>query len=392
MIQCATLTLILGLLAVSAPLYAVPSTPPETPAAAGSYRLRSEDVIEITVLGLSQLDKTLTILPDGTISYPRLGTIKAAGMTPQSLKEYLVRELDRFYNITDLTVTVRQLRTDRVTVRGAVRTPGIYDVRSGWTLRELLAAAGDLATPNGPPAPAQMRATLIRRNGERIPLQLAQLMSQAGAPDLPALEPDDVLLVEDLTIQVWVEGEVNSPGLITLPPGTSPADALQQAKGPTEKAALTQAYIRRGAQIIRINLRPIMSGKVGTQPLPPLQRYDTISIPENKNQFLVAGGVQRPGPYLLPEDEPVPLTKALGLAGGTVPRAGLKQVSLVQKVGDKFERTIVNVEEMFKKGELSRNVLIQPGDMIYVPDPKQPRGFNPLLMLQSAAVLFGFAF
>jgi polysaccharide export outer membrane protein len=372
----------LGLAALAAPLANAAPAGPAATAPRSGYQLHPEDVVEITVLGLPQLDKTATILPDGTITYPRLDTIRAAGMTLQELKEYLYKGLDRFYNNLDITVTVKSLHTDRVTVRGAVRSPGGYDMRPGWTVRELLAAAGDLATTNGPPMPDQMRATLIRRNGERIVLNMAQLLAQEGAAGLPVLEPDDMLIVEDLTIQVNVDGQVVNPAPVSLPPGSTVLDALRAAKGPTDKAALSRAYIRRGAQTIPVNLLPFRSGNVQNASLPVLQRLDTLYIPENKQKVIVWGGVQRPGPYLIPEDEPLTIMNAIGLAGGTLPRAGLKKVSLLRKVDTQYKETVINLAQMISHGgDLSGNQLLQPGDIVFVPDPKQTNGFSVFSLL-----------
>ena len=392
MTRLSWLTLTLALAALAAPMViAAPQTVPAATAPATSYRLRPEDVIDITVLGLPQLDKTVTILPDGTITYPRLGTIPAAGMTPQELKDHLYKGLDRFYNNLDITVTVKALRTDHVTVRGAVKNPASYEMHRGWTVRELLAAAGDLATTNGPPAPDQMRATLIRKSGERIAINMAQLLSQEGAADLPALEPDDVLIVEDLTIQVNVDGQVVSPGSWPLPPGATVLDALRAAKGPTDKAALTRAYIRRGAQMIPVNLLPFRTGNVQNANVPVLQRGDNLYIPENKEKVIVWGGVQRPAAYLIPEDEPLTLTSAISLAGGTLPHAKLKQVTLLRKTGSSYEPTAINLEQVLTKpGDVSRDRTLQPGDIVYVPDPKQPgTGISGLGILQTLPLLFG---
>src|ERR1051326_882674 len=87
----------LASLALAGSLSAAPATAP----AESSYRLRPEDVIEITVMGLPQLDRTGTILPDSTITYPRLGTIHAAGKTLDELKAELYRGLDQHYNNLD---------------------------------------------------------------------------------------------------------------------------------------------------------------------------------------------------------------------------------------------------------------------------------------------------
>src|SRR5207247_2454983 len=157
----------------------------------------------------------------------------------------------------------------------------------------------------------------------------------------------------------------------------------------TEKAALTRAQIRRGSQLIPVNLRPFASGKSGSGTPPAVQRFDTLFIPENKDRFLVLGGVQRPGPQLIPEDETLYLTAALSLAGGTVQHAKLKEVSLIQKLDGKTVQTTVNMEKIVRNGDLKGNMAIHPGDMIYVPDPKQPSNFNPFSILQGAAILFG---
>jgi len=369
---------------------AFPQTSKEASAPASSYRLRPEDVIDVTVLGLQQLDKTVTILPDGTITYPRLGTIKAAGMTPQELQDYLYKGLDRFYNNLDITVTVKSIRSDRVTVRGAVKTPGGYDMRPGWTVRELLAAAGDLLTPSGPPAPDQMRATLIRKSGERIVLNMAQLLSQEGAASLPALEPDDVLIVEDLSIQVNVDGQVVNPGSFSLPPGATALDALRAAKGPTDKASLTHATIRRGGQIIPVNLLPFRSGNVQNANLQVLQRSDILLIPENKDRVFICGGVQRPSIYAIPEDEPLTLMDAIALAGGPVAHAKIKEVHLLRKTGATWAPNTIDVEKLLKAGG-NLNLALQSGDVIYVPDPRQPGTghVNPLGILQTLPMLFG---
>jgi protein involved in polysaccharide export with SLBB domain len=375
----------LASLALAGSLSAAPTSAP----ADSSYRLRTEDVIEITVMGLPQLGRTVTILPDSTISFPRLGTIHAAGKTLDELKTELYRGLDRFYNNLDITVSVKSLRIDRASVTGAVRNNGSFDLRPGWTVRELLAAGGGLSIANGQPAPEQIRATLVRRNGQRIPLTLAQLLSQPGAPDVPTLEPDDQLVVEDLTIQVSVDGEVNRPANgISLLPGATVVDALRAVGGFTSKAALTRAQILRGAQTIAVNLRPYVNGTATSEAPPVLQRGDILFIPENKNHVVVLGGVQKPGPVLVPEDEALLLTEAIAQAGGLVERSRIDQVHLVRQVEGQPTDTVINVRDILTKGKLDRNLNLRPGDMVYVPSPKLGSGFNPMSLVGLLPFLF----
>jgi len=85
--------------------------------------------------------------------------------------------------------------------------------------------------------------------------------------------------------------------------------------------------------------------------------------------------------------DPLPLTDALGLVGGTVPNARLNEVSLLTKVDGKYQPTKVNLAEWLKNGTVRDDPVVRAGDIIYVPDPKQPRSFNPLSLLQYAVLL-----
>src|SRR5207248_9031972 len=149
--------------------------------------------------------------------------------------------------------------------------------------------------------------------------------------------------------------------------------------------------IRRGAQMIPVNLLPFRTGNIQNANLPVLQRGDNLYVPENKEKVIVWGGVQHPGPLLIPEDEPLTLTSAISLAGGTLPHTKLKQVILLRKTGSSYEPTTINLEQVLTKpGDVSRDRILQPGDVVCVPDPKQPgTGFNPLGILQTIPLLFG---
>jgi protein involved in polysaccharide export with SLBB domain len=388
MIRITWLALALSLAAMAAPARAAERPAPATAGEVSVYRLRPDDVIDVTVLGLPDWNKTLTILPDGIVHYPRLGAIRAEGKTAEELRRFLFDRLNRFYNDPDVTVTIRSLRTDRATVTGAVKAEGIYEIRRGWTVRELLAAAGGLAATNGPLAPDQMRATLIRKNGQRIALNLAQLLAESGSADVPRLQPDDVLSVEDLSVPVWVEGQVAAPGkLVTLMPGGTVMDALLMAGGATREAALTKAYVRRGDQKIAVNLRQLMhAGSESALPL-RLLRYDTLVVPENREKIVVWGGVKNPGPFPLPEDEKLDIPAAISLAGGPVPRARLDKVTFFRKVDGKYTPITVNVNQLLRKHGPGSDLVLQHGDMLVVPDPKQP--FSPLTILPYVPLLFG---
>jgi len=85
-----------------------------------------------------------TIRPDGTITMPLIGDLKAAGETPSSLKEMVKTRLADFVKVerTEITVAVRAANSYRFTVSGEVIRPGVYQQTYYVTVAEALAVAG----------------------------------------------------------------------------------------------------------------------------------------------------------------------------------------------------------------------------------------------------------
>ena len=82
----------------------------------------------------------------GDISLPLLGSVRAAGLTPVGLESHLQDLLRRSYmNDPHVSVFVRDLQSHPVSVMGAVKTPGVFQVRGPKTLLEVLSLAGGSA-------------------------------------------------------------------------------------------------------------------------------------------------------------------------------------------------------------------------------------------------------
>jgi polysaccharide export outer membrane protein len=81
----------------------------------------------------------------------------------------------------------------------------------------------------------------------------------------------------------------------------------------------------------------------------------------NSRQVSVLGAVNKPGRYPL-DSQNVRLSDLLATAGGVAP-VGSDLVTIVSASGTKSD---VDLESMFRNGDLSRNVELSPGDTIYV--------------------------
>ncbi len=91
-----------------------------------------------------------------------------------------------------------------------------------------------------------------------------------------------------------------------------------------------------------------------------------------KPYFIAAGQLGRPGKYDLRSD--ITVTEAVAIAGGFNDKAKHSQVVLFRPAAnDMFEARIVNVKKLMASRELSEDIHLQPGDMLYVPQNKISR-------------------
>lgn len=104
------------------------------------------DLLAINVWGEgnAQLNTEATIRPDGTITMPLVGDMKAAGETPTALKAVIKTKLAEFVKLqgTEITVAVKEWRSYRFTVQGEVAKTGMYTSEEYVTVADALALAG----------------------------------------------------------------------------------------------------------------------------------------------------------------------------------------------------------------------------------------------------------
>lgn len=364
------LLLCLALLSLLAPTARAGDTPPSgTPP---GYRIGAGDVLEITVLDNDDLSRTVTVLPDGRITYPYVGEFVAAGLTISEITRRFVAGLGAQLRRPQITVTVRERQARQVSILGAVKTPGKRSIQEGWRVLDLLADVGGLSVER----PEWTTATLIRGGTRTLPLDMVRLMTGVDPEQNLPLEAGDVLLVQELDpsrTQVQVLGEVAKPGPVPVPKDGSVVAVLTSVGGPTPRAALSRAALLRGGRSLPLDLRGLLTdGRI--DPAVTLQPGDTLVIPANKLWYAVFGAAQKPGYQDYPDTEKLTILSALSLSGGQTPDADLKNASLVRSAKDgKPTLVAVNLEDMLKKGDLSKDLPLHPGDILYLPT-KRPGG------------------
>jgi len=113
-------------------------------AAADSYKLNPGDEIEISVWNEENLQKTISVLPDGMISFPLVGHLQAAGKTASEIEATIAAKLDAYIADPEVNVTVTSTRGNVVFVVGKVLKPGPIVMIQSTTVMQALAMAGGL--------------------------------------------------------------------------------------------------------------------------------------------------------------------------------------------------------------------------------------------------------
>jgi polysaccharide export outer membrane protein len=112
------------------------------------YALQPGDKISVSVYQDPSLNRDLVVAPDGTISFPLAGHIRAAGLTLPALEKELAKRLRKNYQTTpQVTVSLSEVGTStgsQVFITGEVNRPGPYSIQPGTSVMQAIVLAGGL--------------------------------------------------------------------------------------------------------------------------------------------------------------------------------------------------------------------------------------------------------
>jgi polysaccharide export outer membrane protein len=160
--------------------------------AAAGFRIGAEDILDIQVWkNCTELCRTVPVRPDGMVSFPLVHDIQAAGLTASELREQLTQRLAEFIPSPEVSVIVREVHSVKVSVVGAVRMPGHYEVNSAATVLDLIARAQGLTEFAN-----RDRIVVHRQNGAaatRLPFNYSRVAD--GKDENFFVQPGDIIVV-----------------------------------------------------------------------------------------------------------------------------------------------------------------------------------------------------
>lgn len=279
------------------------------------YRIGFDDVLDVSVFEAQELNREVRVSSAGEISIPLLDSVHVAGLTPREV-ELVLQELLRRKYMKDphVSVFVREMQSHPVSVLGAVRKPGVFQVRGSKTLLEILSLAEGLADDAGEtviimrgagvqnPSGSGPEDTTPAENASEsqasniVQVNLKNLLDSSDVHQNPMVNPGDIVKVLRAGI-VYVVGEVTRPGGFTMK-SNEKMSVLQVI---ALSGGLTRTAAKSGARIIRtdeqsgereqtpINLSKILAGKA---PDPMLEPKDIVFVPNSASKTTFSKGIE----------------------------------------------------------------------------------------------------
>jgi polysaccharide export outer membrane protein len=268
------------------------------PTSSADYRLGPEDLIEITLYsvveetGVTPRKTETRVSQQGVITLPLLGDITAAGLTTTALEQMLQKRYKKYLRNPKVGVFVKEYNSQRISVIGEVRQPGVFKISGPKTLIDLLAMAGGITEKAG-------RQVHLYRQGpekrESYVVDLYALAESAGASMVVEanllVQGGDVINIPEAGM-FFVDGAVKRAGSFPLNRPYTLSQAISTAGGADIEIAKTSDVIiirKRGSigaesETIPVNLDMIQTGKT---PDPQIEAGDVVFVSLSVPKYLV---------------------------------------------------------------------------------------------------------
>lgn len=259
------------------------------------YEIGEGDQLSISVWRHPELEREVFVGSNGLVTFPPIGEVTAAGLTPSELSREIMQRLRDFTReTTQVTVTVTQFNSRAVFITGQVVAPGRYSFDEIPGVLELLSQAG------GPAPTADLSQVSVIRTDARGPqvvrVDLGAYMRGTSTAPLPELRPGDMVEVPSVSGAggavvgqelIYIFGEVRMPGAYPAPQGTDLLQLIAVAGGSTPDAQLDRVAVIMdggdGQVVAKIDLERII--EQGTPAPFHLAAGDRVFIPGSQGEL-----------------------------------------------------------------------------------------------------------
>jgi protein involved in polysaccharide export with SLBB domain len=216
-----------------------------------------------------QARENVLIGPDGRVSYLQAQDVMAAGLTIEELRAKMDAELAKYYRSPRTIVTPATIKSKKYFVLGSVARRGAYPFDRPMTVIEAIAQAGGLETgvfELKTVELADLSRSFMVRQGQKVPVDFEKLFQQGDLSQNIPLEPNDYLYFASASAnEIYILGQVLTPGLIPYTPNASAIGAISARGGFAPKAWKSKVLVIRGSlthpETFVVNTSEVLDGK-----------------------------------------------------------------------------------------------------------------------------------
>ena len=195
------------------------------------YKISLNDQLKVILSGSRDEIFNLKVNLDGAILFPELGKVFVAGLTFEEVKDKLTNMISQSYIGVSIDISLQNLSAKKVTIVGAVNTPGTYLINPFSTITGALAYSGGISEIG-----SLRDIKLIRNDGAIFSFDLYDLLIKGNRANDLTIQAGDTILINAASQFVEIKGEVNRPLIYEILEGEEISDIVDYALGFTQTA------------------------------------------------------------------------------------------------------------------------------------------------------------
>lgn len=165
-----------------------------TPAWA-EYRIGVNDILEVSVLQPDAITRVVNVAPDGTITFPYIGSVEVKGFSIDQVKEMIHARLSNGYMRHPVVlVSLQESRSKKYFVYGEVVNPGSFPMSEDTTVLTAISISGGFTKFGSSSKVKLLRSRKNAKGYETIPVDIKAVMSGNANEDI-LLQSGDILVV-----------------------------------------------------------------------------------------------------------------------------------------------------------------------------------------------------
>ena len=255
------------------------------------YKISLRDQFTVILSGSKDAIFNLNVKLDGTILFPELGAIPVVGLSLQEVKDKLSLLIEQTYIGVNIDVSMQNLSAKKITIVGAVKTPGTYLINPFSTITSALAYSGGVSEIG-----SLRDIKLLRNNKVVLSFDLYDLLIKGDRSKDLTLEAGDTLLIDAASQFVEISGAVKRPAIYEILEGETLEDIIDFALGfnqTANKSNISISFLNlKQSQIVKKNVSSLNQSLTNAL---SINVFNYVS--EDTSDIQVLGAVEEPGFY-----------------------------------------------------------------------------------------------